>query len=732
MKVRRYAFGQTNIDMAESAARSIISPQQLASMTAAPYDAFAKAGQSIANDLLRLNEQDRKLKAQEDYRQQQLMDVGVQAAYAEHIKNPAWDKQTQPDGTPTDTAMREAWEETLKELEQGLTKFNDPATAKFYSQKWELTKQKIGAYHLEEINKRRQEWDADSLNTLFNVSLEGKDFAFADQMADEMLDKGYIQPAGHRALKNTVRSEKIDFESDLVLDAYRRTADKDEFFKDLIANPDEDEDLQRASVAKVNAERINEDRAEAESRALAVGQMRLRLGDIIDRIDNPTGDPNFDPLVEAEKLYNDMIGLDPMLADTAGVWVNQIRAAMRSQTGKADDWTEYLMQRNSALGLVDNSEKMRKAAQHELALQLNAVKEELGEVPPQMAFDLEVALAKSTGILTDERFRALKRSISDPRTLAEAASFWQAINDNPTMTVRTDGLTKEVEIMLASTVSRATSGMSMGESAALTIQRVNMDNRDHKLTQDRENRYYAEVKADNVEERLDDLLDEKYDNWMILGAEQPNAEDDYLRYRVYLQDAYVLTGNWDDAYAAADAYFRSSHAMTNINGEWEVMYNGLEGDWERLRLNFYDEVKDGKYGITRADGTIAASTLEDVEEFTFANPRIVNGIKVFDVLYGGSPIIEDTAAGRQIVTYAVEAADLRKAETAAAKEESIKKIEQYGKDYTNAMKWLNSTNPYVDREDVANTIRSTPALIEAEAQNIDIARRKAEERYPDM
>jgi len=131
------------------------------------------------------------------------------------------------------------------------------------------------------------------------------------------------------------------------------------------------------------------------------------------------------------------------------------------------------------------------------------------------------------------------------------------------------------------------------------------------------------------------------------GVNLINHEENKLRYRMFLQDGLVLTGNWPDARIHADEVFQASHVVTNINCDLEMQVGGIPADLGNgssmdlspLRTQFVDAIKDQKMMFTNVDGITQLGTIDSAEGISLDDPQEILGEWVYMVSKNGNRIV---------------------------------------------------------------------------------------------
>jgi hypothetical protein len=116
-----------------------------------------------------------------------------------------------------------------------------------------------------------------------------------------------------------------------------------------------------------------------------------------------------------------------------------------------------------------------------------------------------------------------------------------------------------------------------------------------------------------------------YDYWNKWGMSMPDRESpefyDFLR---YYEDGYLGgTGDHNERDAQARNYaskrYPEKNPPTNLNGEWQSDRDGIEGDADYKRIEWYEANKDKEWFFLK-DGKYTSGKLDDLDKLQFLKP----------------------------------------------------------------------------------------------------------------
>jgi hypothetical protein len=233
----------------------------------------------------------------------------------------------------------------------------------------------------------------------------------------------------------------------------------------------------------------------------------------------------------------------------------------------------------------------------------------------------------------------------------------------------------------------------------------------------------------------DDMWDsEPYDGWFRWGVTKPKEEspefNDFLSY--YYRGFENAIGDIDQRKGKAANYaskiFTAKNPPTNLNGKWEHQRDGIEGDAEWKRIEWWEANKDKTWFIpSDKPGKYTAGTLDDLKKLQFVQPTREPGRMLgrtgeieYDVFYGPGQIIEfdpeltggplEDKAGRTVIFDAKDQAAIKSRmenkETIEAYEEELKDFKRDLRIETDMTKALNLRKAIERREKEINEMKN--------------------------
>ena len=645
MKINRYLYGTTNVEETKSAQGRLMSPGQAGELAAGPYKAFAKAGQQITQDLVRIDARDKQLRAQEAAQTAKIAALQQKAGIASIVNDPSNKDQMQPDGTPTASKMLEEYEEVAASVRERVESIEDPRIRENALEVLEM-EQNVDRMNIRnEVNSRREAWNARGEFDLLEIMIEGQDYDAAQIQLNSMVESGQITEPQYRQFKGVIEKEEMQFESDQMLDDWelkRASGKGDEYYNDLVNNQDMDPELKQLTISKIENQQTNYEAI--RQKAIA----KQKAGWLRRKTNMKMAIINGQPLPESiDSLVADMAGSGD---DAMALRAEQYRAELlltKANTVKGDvKYQTYLGERN-AVGYVNDTPANRGFLDREIQESFTP------EMTPEERLSHELDVMNDANMLSQKFHEMYTNGVGDPQRLGQSAQLWdlQMMQEDNPQQIRTT-VTEEAQALLVDTALRIRAGVdpTVAADEAIRLAELKNDNpqeyqsrnAEWSTKNNRESFWSDEAGKPLSYSHLEDLHGDHYDNspWLPIGQSADLSPQDYVRYENYMYNAFMQSRNWDTAKETADMRFKQSHAMTNINGRWEVQYNGMPGDVEHYRKTFVEDNKDTQYMIADDEGNYTIGTMSDLDEVYYQNPQMRGGEYTYEVLYKGRPVMQ--------------------------------------------------------------------------------------------
>jgi hypothetical protein len=644
MKIKRYTTGATNISELQGAQRRLMSPQQAAGLAAAPYEAIANAGKSIARDFVAINERDKKLRAREDAITEKIALERFKADVSQIELDPQFENQMHASGKPSASLMLEAYEERAKQARNSIAEIQDETTRNNALQVFDMTAETTRLKMRNMVNDRREAWNAQGLFDLRSIQYESQDWTAYHQTNRELRESGIISQEQYATAENLGKNGEQVAEVQSALREYDQQiahGKGEEVLQEVLANPHSDPEVQAAIIAGVKAQKTNYDLSLQSEKDLQTASYMRQAQNLITSLEDPNTE------IDVEAFYQTMLGADLNPTKAAAI-AGQVETAQRNRSVKESTEDKFMRELEAGFSF-DNTKANQRGTDGYLRRQIEAARND-----PQMEGvtfeEIEIQTYMTTGLVGERRQIELQNA-ADVENIATQAEFWNALHKDKYMQVE-DGLNSERRSMYEMIARRAKEGgMSWGEAAQNVMELQNVDEVQLDL---RKQKWLDDDGAVGLTENYyNSMFDENYDFSMLpirgIGIDNVDHEANKIRYRLYLQDGLTLTGNWEDARTHADRVFLDSHVVTNINGKREMQVGGLSSttkdqidlDLSILRENFVQAaaVEYPKVLITKADGTSDVGSL-DMEGTTLENPQKIYGDTIYQVYSNGNPAVD--------------------------------------------------------------------------------------------
>jgi hypothetical protein len=644
MKIKRYTTGATNISELQGAQRRLMSPQQAAGLAAAPYEAIANAGKSIARDFVAINERDKKLRAREDAITEKIALERFKADVSQIELDPQFENQMHASGKPSASLMLEAYEERAKQARNSIAEIQDETTRNNALQVFDMTAETTRLKMRNMVNDRREAWNAQGLFDLRSIQYESQDWTAYHQTNRELRESGIISQEQYATAENLGKNGEQVAEVQSTLREYDQQiahGKGEEVLQEVLANPHSDPEVQAAIIAGVKAQKTNYDLSLQSEKDLQTASYMRQAQNLITSLEDPNTE------IDVEAFYQTMLGADLNPTKAAAI-AGQVETAQRNRSVKESTEDKFMRELEAGFSF-DNTKANQRGTDGYLRRQIEAARND-----PQMEGvtfeEIEIQTYMTTGLVGERRQIELQNA-ADVENIATQAEFWNALHKDKYMQVE-DGLSSERRSMYEMIARRAKEGgMSWGEAAQNVMELQNVDEVQLDL---RKQKWLDDDGAVGITENYyNSMFDENYDFSMLpirgIGIDNVDHEANKIRYRLYLQDGLTLTGNWEDARTHADRVFLDSHVVTNINGKREMQVGGLSSttkdqidlDLSILRENFVQAaaVEYPKVLITKADGTSDVGSL-DMEGTTLENPQKIYGDTIYQVYSNGNPAVD--------------------------------------------------------------------------------------------
>lgn len=656
MKVKRYLHGSTNIDELQAGRRAIISPARAAQLEGAPYEAVAGAAKSIANDLTalrkhqlaedeRLRKEEERLRDEEDDQTEKLISIQGKARVNALRTDTKYKDQMQANGDPTASAMLNDIEEHFSAQMAATNDIQDPVRRKRFQELLRLQQDSDRIYVRSLVNEKREGWATQADFELLNVMVEGQSWDEAKVHVEAMFEKGRMSEPRRRQFMGMIDGEQKSAEARDIVESHRQQIAMDEgaeVLSKVISNPHKDPEIQAMIEAGVRAEITNYNVINKKVKDARIGQWAREVDKLLISIEDPN------TTVDIDSLYESMVhsGLNPVKASE---FANHVSAAQRKRTVKQDSYDIYTAELEAGFEF-ENSASNRANTDRYLQAQIESAPE--GSRP----IDIEIETYRDTGLVGQRRQTEMKNA-STVENIAEQAEFYHLLNAE-TYIQATDGLSATKRSLYEQISKRAADGQTSWLEAAQNV--LQLRDIDFAKREVREQEWTS-MDASDAEGYYKNLIDsDAYDKSFVpfrSGVEGINHDDNLVRYRLYLQEGYMLNGNIEDAVTHADTMFKSSHVVTNINGYPEMqvggismtLKNGGEIDLSPLRQKFFEESGDKPFLYTNVDNEAVLAPLQ-MDGLTFDNPKMLAGETRYDVYVNESPLT-NPETGKQVRVY---------------------------------------------------------------------------------
>ena len=745
MKVQRYTYGRTNVDELQAQRKAALSPKEAAVAAAVPYAAVSQASEAITNLLVTEDARDKRIQAREDTVNEKLALEEFKLKIDAIENDPANANQLQSDGTPTASTMLEKFQQAGTEYTDALGELQNPTNRENAQKLGSLRLQSGQAAMRKHVNDKREAWNAQSEFALQEFSLEARDYNTFNSQSQQMLDDGLISPSQYQTAMNVADAQKIDDNSDLILEKFEEAYQTDDgmaFYSQLI-NSDMDADLKKAAVKKVENQLANFEKVEKRGRSVLQAQMLSGVTDMLIAI--KTNKPHGSV---AEFTARGMLaaGNDPIMQKKILAWDKELRLAEISGVKSSGEFDEYSFKRMNDIYL-DNTAANQKNLDREI--QDGIVDGMSEDQMKQHAIDTQ----RDAGFLSASYEELFSTAARNDQYLAEIAPLWGELMMNPDITRSMDTKVEpENQTILTDTFKNIQSGMPALEAAQSAIKMREEWKTNKEVMAARATYYSTENRGvEESNDGFDDLIDDIYDatsfitltatkGGTVTFAADPFGQGEFTfeglgrdaqaRYQQYFHNAFMQSNNLETAKMQADLQFTTLHNLNNLNGTWTVELNGIKGNTNSLRLNFINTNKD-EVVVYSGDAGLTGSTIGDLDNVKFVNPVDTPNGKKYEVWTENVPVMQDvtkTVNGRTVVTReqvykTIETAEQDSLQLERLRQNTAKEVARLESDYEAAIKAQESGSIY-GREETADTLRNAPNKIKFAKENL----RKAEAR----
>ena len=134
------------------------------------------------------------------------MEVKAKAGINRIKTDPKYDNQLQEDGSSTGLAILEDFEEHSKVQKTMLEEIQNPRTRDAASKILEVNESAFRADMRAHVNDKSEAWNAMAQIDLFQIAIEGQDWAFANEQLDYMRDR--MQERNEELREQTMRPQE--------------------------------------------------------------------------------------------------------------------------------------------------------------------------------------------------------------------------------------------------------------------------------------------------------------------------------------------------------------------------------------------------------------------------------------------------------------------------------------------------------------------------------------------
>ena len=723
MKVQRYLYGGTNVGQLQSGRAALRSPQEVAQEAAAPYQAVADVSKAISDGLLREEERQQKIQADEDAIQLKLMDEQVKLFDVQMKNDQRYDDQIQPDGTTTGKLMLEDYEEGIKEIQQGFEGINNEKTRANAEKLFEMTKQAGRLKVRTLVNDKSEAWNVKAEFQFRELSVAAGDYDDARKQTEALLTNDRITQDQYETDMRQIRTAEVETLSDEILYGFEQAHDvgRDTEFYAQVVDSDMDADVKAASITKMENQLGNYSRIQKKETALAKTALIETKTDMLVAI--KTGQPM--PMTIDEFLRKaDAVG-DPALSNEARGWRQEFLFAGIAGAKSNGDYQEFMVSRTNHV-FLDNTTANQKHLQQEIE---DGVVEGMSEEQvKQRAIDVQ----RDAGFLSfnaEQMFSTAKR---DANYLAEIAPLWGELMLNPDINRSMDtDVEPSNQRLLTDTYRAMEAGVPPLEAAQGAIETSEMWEQNEPVMQARQTFYTTKNNGQKASiKSFGNLVGDYYDNSNLPFRGQGEfvieglGRDAQARYDEYFHTAFMQTNNLETAALQANLEFKQNHSMNNLNGEWNIELHGVKGNVNYIRKD-YAKNNSGEAVMFVGDNGLTGSTLGDLDDLQFRNPTPAKNGKRYEVWNGDSPVMQDierTVDGKKVVSReqvfkTVDTSEQNATELEKIRINTAEDIKELQEEYDKAAEHLKTTNPY-GRSRSVESVRNVENKIRLAKENL--------------
>lgn len=650
-RIPTYRSGGIGVSELEGAVRATLTPERAALGAAAKFSALSSVTEAAGHSLQRIAAWEDQMQQREDYRAQQLAEAKLKEAATEFMARPEWDHPTTSDGTPTQSYMRQQWQETMQSLRDGMGEIKDPKTRDNFKEIYNVA-EKMATVNVEDrIRKRRMQTDAEIAWDLVDISAKQGDFKTTQKVLSEMHADGHITDLQYKYWSDQYETvAKQDRAQEILNTAHQffMQGQGDQFYKNQVENPDSDPETQKMIMAGLNQMMLQFQKAQEDQRNAEA----VRLTLLEDQLNTEIMDNGGWATMDLRQMYdNGELGTG---TDGADRYVRLHTAQRRAAQAHADDLS--VATTIATGGYLNNDSKTREGIDKVLLGKL----EQMGLDKPEDITNARAAFYRRIGQIGEADNRALKRGLTDANSLAAMFPLYDAMT-------RDGGEVPEMNLtgrehlayeMMQDMVGPKGRYVEPVQAAQIVLDRLNMDeDKKAQLEKSWQNgemdMFGAPEDEDKAPQNLivdtyQQLIDsDQYDMnwWWGFSGRRPPPQEAFVDFQNMTHDAFMAGANYQTAIRDATRRWQMKWQVSNFNspdGKYEFSDIPLSGNLTELRNAKVSEIVNAQQYLARdTDGTPRTMTL-DPKNISFHDPKWDGDTLLLKIYYNNSPLITDT------------------------------------------------------------------------------------------
>lgn len=753
MKIKRYTAGRTNVGSLAYAKGQIVSPGHMAGLAAEPFNQIADALGKTTDTVLVLKDAENKAIDAEDANKYDLNVAGTKDRMdriAKQAKAENWSPER----------LVEANQKEIRDFLSSVGNLSERNRDRYAQQMGMIAESLAENTRLDANILRAQNARSTADTTLKLLENMGQfDEALSHIAKNRDMGVYSADEATAKALDTSQlkQAQEFDVAATQILDDYMdayRTGNGDAFYARLINDESLPDDIKDAAVKKVENQQENfkavEKQQAAQMKTYALADMTAL--EVAIKADQPLP-------FSIDSWASKYMGITDELDAQIMTWRKQLYVSAIKGVERDEGYQQFLMLRSSPEqgGYLKNSATNRKYLSREIAESTpqNATPEKQAEI-----HEMKVREAQFMDEGWETMFATATRS--DER-LAAIAPLWGRLMLDATISNNIDTeIDERTQEILTNTAQAIRDGIEPIEAAAQARDLDKLWDTDEQEMRARTEAYGSRnlngksVGVSEAQAAFKEVIDNSFDNspWLNFNpqafpqtyystidpgqagfsTENEQAEA-FAHYERFYYDAKMRGATPEQAAQNANRQFTARFKMNNINGEWAIQKNGVDGDYNQVRLNFIDENSDEV--VLYGDGGLQERPLKELDDITFQRPFTVAGDIIYEVWSGDGPLMRDvevklpdnrTTVRREIVIKRIGGKQLAEADIAKIREEADKRIDKYAREYLRGNASIKAGNIYGRADDYAN-VREFPGKVEAERRRQRRAEEDARRKY---